>query len=65
MRAYHNTISKFNRKDDDGHKYNIPVKLLSEFDTMLAAMQKARQPSDEWDDACDKFIDSFYDYMVG
>ena len=58
-------MSKYNRKDNDGHKYKIPTDMLELFDTHLEMIDKAKHLSDEWYAAIDKFNYQFEEYMVG
>ena len=56
---------RYNRKDDDGHKYLIPKALLAEFDSLLERVQNAPSMSEMKWDLEDEFNDKFYEYMVG
>jgi len=55
----------FNRKDYDGHKFNVPDNLLEKFDDLLASYGNAKCFSDEYYDLEAQFCNEFEKYMVG
>jgi hypothetical protein len=58
-------MKKYNRKDNDGHKYNVPLNLLDFFDTQMELIIKAKRFTSEWYEANDRFNYYFEEYMVG
>lgn len=58
-------VSKYNRKDNDGHKFNVPEELLELFDEQLAEMTKNKFLSEGYYKAVDRFNYNFEMYMVG
>ncbi len=58
-------MTKCNRKDNDSHKYQIPMDLLEEFDSLFERMCNAKFMSPELWDLEDEFNDKFYEYMIG
>lgn len=56
---------KYNRKDNDGHKFNVPDELLDEFDAAFDRYSKAKRFSDEYYDAEADFCNRFEEYMMG
>ena len=57
--------SKYNRKDNDGHKYNVPEELLEIFDAMLEETYKTKFLSESYYKSVDRFNYNFQVYMVG
>jgi len=55
---------KYNRKDDECHKYLVPDDLLNEFDSQMDAMADAEEMSDGWYYLCDKFEVTFGKYRI-
>ena len=58
-------MAKFNRKDYDGHKYNVPLNLLDFFDEQIELVSKTKFLSSEYYIATDRFNYHFEQYMVG
>jgi hypothetical protein len=58
-------MAAYNRKDNDGHKYNIPHELLDSFDLHLKVITYAKWGTDAWYDAHDQLDNKFSQYMVG
>lgn len=56
---------KHNRKDDDGHKFNVPANLLETFDDLLQRYSDSKRFSDEYYDLEAQFCNTFERYMVG
>jgi hypothetical protein len=56
---------KYNRKDNDGHKYLIPKDMLDDFDNLLSRIENAPFMSTKKWAAEDDFIELFSQYMVG
>lgn len=57
--------SKFNRKDNDGHKFNVPVVLLELFDESLEEYSRCKRFSEEYYEVERRFNYNFEMYMVG
>lgn len=55
----------YNRKNSDGHKYNVPNELLGGFDALFDRYCKAKRFTDEYYDAEADFCNQFEQYMVG
>lgn len=53
------------KRDNDGHRYNVPMPLESRFDELLDAINDSKFGSDEWYDANDLLDDEFGKYMTG
>lgn len=58
-------MSDYNRKDNDGHKFNVPQELLAEFDDLLDRYINAKFMSEEKFELEAEFCNKFQDYMVG
>lgn len=58
-------VSKYNRKDNDGHKFDVPEELLELFDEQLAEMSNSKFLSEGYYKAVDRFNYNFEMYMVG
>lgn len=56
---------KYNRKDNDGHRFNVPENLLERFDDLLNRYTRAARFSDEYYDLEAEFCNEFEEYMVG
>jgi hypothetical protein len=56
---------KYNRKDNDGHKFNVPKDKLDRFDALLEDYLQAKRFSPEYYDLETAFCNEFTDYMVG
>ena len=56
---------KYNRRDNDCHKYLIPEDLLARFDELLEKLESVRRPSAEYYDLDAQFGNEFQKYMVG
>lgn len=57
--------TKYNRKDNDGHKYDVPVELLEFFDVMLEETTKVKFLSEGYYKAVNRFNYNFQVYMIG
>ena len=55
----------YNRKDNDGHKFNIPEGLLEEFDYLFDRYCNAKFLSPEYYELQAEFCNKFEQYMVG
>jgi hypothetical protein len=55
----------YNRKDYDGHKFNVPEDELEHFDMRLRCVGEARHLSEEYYEAVAMFNNEFEQYMVG
>lgn len=55
----------YNRKDNDGHRYNVPEDLLEDFDSCLWLLCNAVFLSNEYYEAQTNFCNQFEEYMVG
>jgi len=55
----------YNRKDNDGHKFNVPEDLLGQFDAVFERYCNAKRMSDEYYEAEAEFCNRFEKYMVG
>ena len=58
-------MTKYNRIDDDGHKYLIPDVMLDWYDTCIDLVRGAKTSSTERAEACARFNYYFEPYMVG
>lgn len=58
-------MAKFNRKDNDGHKFNVPADQLDQFDSLFEQYCKAKRFTDEYYDLEAQFCNEFEQYMVG
>lgn len=56
---------KYNRKDNDGHKYDVPEELLEYFDAMLEDTTKQKFLTEDYYKSVDRFNYNFQVYMVG
>jgi hypothetical protein len=56
---------KYNRKDNDGHKFNVPKDKLDRFDALLEDYLQAKRFSPEYYDLETAFCNEFAEYMVG
>lgn len=54
-----------NRKDNDGHKFDVPDNLLALFDDLLDRYSRAKRFTDEYYDLESQFCNAFERYMVG
>lgn len=54
-----------NRKDNDGHKFNIPENLLGEFDALFESYNNAKRFTDEFYNLEAEFCNKFNQYMIG
>ncbi|HET8688699.1 MAG TPA: hypothetical protein VFM18_18950 [Methanosarcina sp.] len=53
------------KRDNDGHRYEIPASLEAQFDSLFNAYCNAEFQSDEYWDFEEAFNNTFYQYMVG
>ena len=53
------------KRDNDGHRFKIPVEMASEFDLLFNRYTEQDEGSDEYYDAEAMFDDKFAEYMVG
>ena len=58
-------MKKFNRKDEDGHKFNVPEDLLEEFDDLFDRYVNSKFLSAEYYELEAEFCNKFGKYMVG
>lgn len=58
-------MRKYNRKDNDGHKFSIPTDQLTEFDDLFNRYCDAKQFTDEYYELEAEFCNKFCQYMVG
>lgn len=56
---------EYNRKDNDGHKFNIPNDLLEKFDNLFTLLCKAKRGTENYFEIETAFCNKFYRYMVG
>jgi hypothetical protein len=57
--------NKYNRKDNDGHKFDVPVELLEFFDESLEEYSRCKRFSEEYYKVERRFNYNFGMYMVG
>lgn len=53
------------RKDNDGHKYRLPILAVDAFEQILEEINAAKRFSDEWYDLNANLDSRFGQYMVG
>lgn len=53
------------KRDNDGHRFEIPAELESEFDRLFNHYCDQKRGTDEYWDAEAEFNNQFEDYMVG
>ena len=53
------------RKDNDGHRYEIPDELAAKFDCLFTACYSAKYGTDAYWDAEVEFNNEFEQFMVG
>ena len=58
-------MAEFNRKDNDGHKYNIPYNELDTFDLYMKCINYAKWGSEMWHLNHANLNNRFGQYMVG
>jgi len=58
-------VPRYNRTDEDGHKFNVPDELLEEFDRLMQLREDADWGSDEWYDLTATFNNQFDKYNQG
>lgn len=58
-------MAKYNRKDNEGHRFNVPAELLIRFDELFDAYCRAKRFSDEYYDLETQFCNEFEQYMIG
>jgi hypothetical protein len=58
-------MHKYNRKDNDGHKFLIPKDQLTEFDDLFNSYCNAKRFTDEYNDLESEFCNKFWQYVVG
>jgi hypothetical protein len=56
---------RYNRTDDDGHKFCVPDELLKEFDRLDDLISEEKWGSDKWYDLVAEFNDKFDKYNQG
>jgi len=56
---------RYNRQDNDGHKFRIPADLLKDFDRIFESYCKAKRFTEEYYDLEAEFCNKFEEYMVG
>ena len=56
---------KYNRRDNDGHRFNVPEDLLERFDSLFEAYCNSKWHSDEYHELEAEFCNEFSHYMVG
>lgn len=50
-------------RDDDGHRYRVPIERAEEFDTLMQAIWNSKFGTDEWYDANDNLDATFGEFM--
>ncbi len=55
----------YNRKDNDGHKFNVPEESLERFDSLLTAYTNSKCFSEEYYNLEAQFCNEFEEYMIG
>lgn len=60
-------MDTYNRKDNDGHKFNIPDELLTEWDDLFLRYTSGRykESSNEYFELESKIYNKFNMFMVG
>lgn len=58
-------MARYNRKDNDGHKFNVPKEELLEFDGLFDRYCRAKSFTDEKYELEAEFCNKFGKYMIG
>ena len=53
------------KRDNDGHRFKIPVEMAAEFDRLFNHYTEQDEGSDEYYDTEEAFNNKFEEYMIG